>query len=87
MGVRTKPAAGRAIRPFTYKATDAELKDLRRRIAATLSPDKEIVSDRTQGAQLAKVQKFVHYWAADGASSTRWTDSGLRYAVRRSRRL
>jgi pimeloyl-ACP methyl ester carboxylesterase len=65
MGVTTKPAAGHAIRPFTYKATNAELGELRTRIAATRWPDKETVSDRTQGAQLAKVQKLVHYWATD----------------------
>ena len=65
MGVTTEPAAGQAIRPFIYKATDAELKDLRTRVAATRWPDKETVSDRTQGAQLAKVQKFVDYWATD----------------------
>jgi hypothetical protein len=65
MGVTTNPATGHAIRPFTYKAADAELENLRTRIAATRWPDKETVSDRSQGAQLAKVQKFVHYWATE----------------------
>ncbi len=64
MGVETEPA-GRAIRPFTYKASDAELEELRTRIAATRWPDKETVGDRSQGAQLAKVREFVDYWATD----------------------
>lgn len=65
MAVTTKQAEGQAIRPFSYKASDAELKDLRTRIAATRWPDKETISDRTQGAQLAKVQELVGYWATD----------------------
>jgi pimeloyl-ACP methyl ester carboxylesterase len=65
MGVTTNPAAGQLIRQFTYKATAAELDDLRTRIGATRWPDKETVSDRTQGARLANVQQLVHYWATD----------------------
>src|SRR6185369_11497737 len=41
------------IRPFRYRASDAELADLRRRVAATKWPSKELVSDATQGVQLA----------------------------------
>ena len=58
MGVTAKPAAGQAIRPFTYKATNAELEDLRTRIAATRWPDKETVSECTQGAQ--RIVDFCH---------------------------
>lgn len=65
MGVGTEPTAGRAIRPFTYKASDAELEELRTRIAATRWPDKETVGDRSQGAQLAKIRELVDYWATD----------------------
>ena len=65
MADTTEQAAGQAIRPFTYKATDAELKGLRTRIAATRWPDKETVSDRSQGVQLARVQELVDYWATD----------------------
>ena len=65
MAVTTNPAADQAIKPFTYTATDEELKDLHARIVATRWPDKETVGDRTQGAQLAKVKELVDYWASD----------------------
>jgi pimeloyl-ACP methyl ester carboxylesterase len=54
-----------SIRPFTYRATDEELNDLRRRIVATRLPDKEPVSDFSQGVKLATVQKLAHYWATE----------------------
>ena len=58
----TLTTAADAIRPFHYNATDAELTDLRRRLAATRWPDRETVSDRSQGVQLATMQKLVHDW-------------------------
>src|SRR5438094_3986311 len=45
--------------PLTYRATDEELNDLRRRVAATRLPDKEPVSDFSQGVKLATVQKLA----------------------------
>ncbi|MBO7743015.1 epoxide hydrolase [Paenibacillus sp. MWE-103] len=54
-----------AIRPFRVHFSDAELADLRRRILATRWPDKETVSDQSQGVQLATIQALAHYWAAD----------------------
>ncbi|SFI40828.1 Pimeloyl-ACP methyl ester carboxylesterase [Paenibacillus sp. UNC496MF] len=54
-----------AIRPFRVHVPDAELADLRRRILATRWPDKETVSDQSQGVQLATIQALAHYWAAD----------------------
>ena len=60
------PAAeDESIRPFHFKATDAELADLRNRVAATRWPDKELVPDRTQGVQLATVRALAKYWATD----------------------
>jgi hypothetical protein len=56
---------GAAVRPFRYTASDADLADLRRRIAATRWPDKETVADDTQGVQLATMQKLAQYWATD----------------------
>jgi len=50
------------IRPFHVNVPDAVLVDLRRRIAATRWPDRETVDDRSQGAQLAKLQELVRYW-------------------------
>jgi pimeloyl-ACP methyl ester carboxylesterase len=55
-------AEDRSIHPFTVHVPQATLDDLRRRIAATRWPDKETVVDRSQGAQLAKLQDLVHYW-------------------------
>ncbi|CAE6834355.1 hypothetical protein LMG22931_06950 [Paraburkholderia nemoris] len=51
-----------AIRPFHAHFSDAQLADLRKRIAATRWPDKETVDDRSQGAQLAKLEDLVNYW-------------------------
>jgi pimeloyl-ACP methyl ester carboxylesterase len=52
----------KTIRPFHVHVPDAALVDLRRRIAATRWPDRETVTDRSQGAQLAKLQALVRYW-------------------------
>ena len=66
MSVTTEgSASATAIRPFTVEFPEAALDDLRARIAATRFPERETVSDRTQGAQLAKVQELVDYWATD----------------------
>lgn len=54
-----------AIRPFQYHASKAALVDLRQRIEATRWPDKETVSDQSQGVQLEKIQALVHYWGTD----------------------
>ena len=61
------PAAAKdtAIRPFHIKVPEAALVDLRRRIAATRWPSRELVPDATQGVQLATMQKLAHYWATD----------------------
>ncbi|SOE87821.1 Pimeloyl-ACP methyl ester carboxylesterase [Burkholderia sp. YR290] len=53
-----------AIRPFHVHVPDAQLADLRQRIAATHWPDKETVADRSQGAQLGQMQALVRYWGA-----------------------
>jgi pimeloyl-ACP methyl ester carboxylesterase len=53
------------IRPFRFQASDDALVDLRRRIKATKWPEKEAVSDATQGVQLATMQKLAQYWATD----------------------
>src|SRR5205814_6621236 len=41
------------------------LVDLRRRIATTQWPEKETVTDASQGVQLATMQKLARYWASD----------------------
>jgi len=52
-----------AIRPFQFHASDADLADLKRRIAATRWPDQELVSDASQGVKLATMRKLADYWA------------------------
>lgn len=51
-----------AVRPFRAHVPDSAIRDLRRRLAATRWPDAETVGDRSQGAQLAKVQALVRHW-------------------------
>ena len=52
-----------AIRPFHFTASKEALADMRKRIAATRWPEKETVTDQTQGVQLATIQKLARYWA------------------------
>jgi pimeloyl-ACP methyl ester carboxylesterase len=52
-----------AIRPFSFRASDEDLADLKRRIRATRWPTRELVDDASQGVQLATIQKLADYWA------------------------
>jgi pimeloyl-ACP methyl ester carboxylesterase len=54
-----------AIRPFHMNFPEADLTDLRRRIHATRWPDKETVTDETQGVQFATMQQLARYWGTD----------------------
>jgi pimeloyl-ACP methyl ester carboxylesterase len=54
-----------AIRPFHVSFPEETLVDLRRRIAATRWPERETVTDPSQGVQLATVQKLARYWQTD----------------------
>ena len=58
-------SSNEAIRPFQYHASQADLDDLKRRILATKYPEKETVSDKSQGVELATVQALALYWAKD----------------------
>jgi pimeloyl-ACP methyl ester carboxylesterase len=58
-------AESKEIRPFSFKASDEALLDLRRRISATKWPERELVNDASQGVQLATTQKLARYWATD----------------------
>ena len=53
-----------AIRPFRVNVPEAELDDLRRRIAATRWPDRETVADTSQGVQLKTMRSLANHWAA-----------------------
>ena len=54
-----------AIRPFQVNFLDEELGELRRRINATKWPEKEPVTDASQGVQLATIQKLARYWGTE----------------------
>ena len=53
------------IKPFHVEIPNEELAELRRRVAATRSPSKELVEDRSQGVQLATMKELARYWATD----------------------
>jgi pimeloyl-ACP methyl ester carboxylesterase len=59
------PTASDAIRPFKVNVPDSALADLRRRIAATRWPTKELVQDRSQGVQLATLRELARYWTTE----------------------
>jgi pimeloyl-ACP methyl ester carboxylesterase len=62
--IGTAEASGdSSIRPFHYRATNEELVDLKRRVAATRWPERETVNNTTQGVQLATMRKLADYWA------------------------
>ena len=61
LSTATTPASD-AIRPFRVHFSDAELTEMRRRISATQWPDRETVTDQSQGPQLATLQKLARYW-------------------------
>src|SRR6266702_4021368 len=54
-----------AIRPFRVTFPEAELTELRRRINNTKWPERETVTDATQGVQLATTQALARYWGAE----------------------
>ena len=63
-----------AIRPFEIHVPPEQLDDLRRRLAATRWPTRELVDDRSQGVQLATMQAL----AATGRTTTTWAGSRRR---------
>ena len=60
-----EPPAAADIQPFTVTVSQEAIDDLRRRILATRWPTRELVSDRSQGVQLATMQALARYWASD----------------------
>src|SRR3954452_4603452 len=53
------------IRTFRIDIADEQIDDVRRRIAATRWPSKELVADRSQGVQLATTKELARYWTED----------------------
>jgi pimeloyl-ACP methyl ester carboxylesterase len=53
------------VRPFRVSVPEEDLVELRQRVAATRWPDRETVSDRSQGVELEKFRELVGYWGTD----------------------
>ena len=64
-GAATAVAEDTAIRPFRIDVPEEALVDLRRRLAATRWPERETVTDDTQGVQLGTMQELVRYWGTE----------------------
>jgi pimeloyl-ACP methyl ester carboxylesterase len=63
MSATVQTAVG--IDPFHVEFAEEKLDQLRRRIAETRWPDKELVTDTSQGVQLAMLQELARYWSED----------------------
>jgi len=63
--VQAKGGDTTAIRPFHVNVPEADITELRRRIKATVWPDRETVADASQGVQLATTRALAQYWATD----------------------
>src|SRR4051795_1309522 len=61
----TTPQTATDIRPFHVDTPEEKLAELRRRIAATRLPSRELVADRSQGVQLATIEELARYWESD----------------------
>jgi pimeloyl-ACP methyl ester carboxylesterase len=58
-------AEATAIRPFRIEVPEEQLAELRRRIAATRWPTRELVGDRSQGVQLATITALARFWETE----------------------
>ncbi|MEI1249406.1 epoxide hydrolase family protein [Rhizobium aouanii] len=64
-GTRSALANSEEIKPFNVNFPEEALDDLRRRVAAARWPDKETVTDDTQGVRLATIQKLAKHWETE----------------------
>src|SRR5256886_6684035 len=65
METQSHQTTATAVRSFRVDMPEEALAELRRRIAATRLPSRELVADRSQGVQLATIQALARYWASD----------------------
>ncbi|MFB9850323.1 epoxide hydrolase family protein [Micromonospora andamanensis] len=56
---------GNGIRSFRLDTPDEAIADMHRRITATRWPTRELVTDRSQGVQLATVQELARFWTSE----------------------
>jgi pimeloyl-ACP methyl ester carboxylesterase len=61
-GAASAGFAGDSVRPLHIEIPESAIAELRQRIMATRWPDKETVTDRSQGAPLANLQELARYW-------------------------
>jgi pimeloyl-ACP methyl ester carboxylesterase len=54
-----------AVRPLQVGFPEADLAGLRRRVDATRWPERETVTDDSQGVRLAMMQELARYWGTD----------------------
>lgn len=64
-GFYLKPKFDESIRAFRIDIPQVELDELKQRILSTRWPEKETVSDQSQGVQIATMRKLSDYWATD----------------------
>jgi pimeloyl-ACP methyl ester carboxylesterase len=65
MSATSEESGATGVRPFRVEVPNEALEDLRRRIAAVRLPSRELVTDRSQGVQLATIRELARYWATD----------------------
>jgi pimeloyl-ACP methyl ester carboxylesterase len=65
MSDTTTRSGENAVRPFRIEVPQGELDELHRRINATRWPTRELVTDRSQGVQLAAIQNLARYWTTE----------------------
>jgi pimeloyl-ACP methyl ester carboxylesterase len=65
MSDTTTESAESAVRPFRIEVSQVEIDELHRRINATRWPTRELVTDRSQGVQLAAIQNLARYWTTE----------------------
>jgi pimeloyl-ACP methyl ester carboxylesterase len=58
-------AEATSVHPYRIEVPEEHLSDLRRRLAATRWPPKELVGDRSQGVQLETMRALVDFWASE----------------------
>jgi hypothetical protein len=59
--MNSSPAPETEIRPFRVDMPSEAIADLRRRIATTCWPSRELVGDQSRGVQLATIQELARY--------------------------
>ena len=65
MQTQNHEAASTAVRPFRIGVPEEDLVELRRRVLATRWPDRETVTDDSQGVPLATMQQLARYWTTE----------------------